>query len=186
MKTAKYILIVTIVLTHLKAEDLMCKYVGIVDDSICVEVKNVTDKDIVIMSGRSEKLIKFGVAFFNALKYSIKVMTVGHDLAMFEKPEFILLPANDSRQFQCAIPKASRKSEVIQLVMELKYLPYDSFSVLMRQHPDGNFEWGTLMKSLVYNRERIKQLGASYSFDYSMGGSREAVPPLKDANSNSE
>ena len=183
MNSAIYVTVIchsifAIELSQLRAGDLTFEYKGIVDGNVCVEAKNVSDSDVVIMSGRGDMHIKFGVALFKESGKPLTVKTVGHDLAMFERMDFILLPANYSRRFECAVPGASAKSEVIQLVVALNYLSYNRFSALMKQRPDMNFSWIYLSKSVIYNRSKIEKLGLSYFFGRNRGGSKEELPPM--------
>jgi hypothetical protein len=155
------------------AEDLTCAYEGIVDAYARIEVHNKTDFDIVIMGGNENQLVHFGMTYLSKTKRDVKMILIGENLAMFEKPALILLPSKCSRQFKFLVNPLIERSQIIQLQIGISYLPYSEFSSKMKKSPNMQFEWVHLIKNIIYDDFKIKSLNLSYGFGLNLSGSTD-------------
>ena len=106
MKTyLKFAIIFASIISPTWADDFSCEVKLGPDNTIYVDVQNTSNSDIVIMGGRDEKLVVFGILYYPVLDEGTpKIITIGENLGMYEIPDLIFLPAKYTRRFQVDLP----------------------------------------------------------------------------------
>ena len=174
MKTyLKFAIIFASIISPTWADDFSCEVKLGPDNTIYVDVQNTSNSDIVIMGGRDEKLVIFGILYYPVLDEGMpKIITIGENLGMYEIPDLIFLPAKYTRRFQVDLPGLKDIKQIVHLRIRIRRLSYDKFSKLTKEtERDPQYlQWEDYETDLIRDSKRLEKINMSYGFGHGLSG----------------